>query len=71
MTRNILEVPAISCEHCEHTVKTVLGELPGIEEVVVDIPAKIVTVTYDGSTVDLDQMKSALAEEEYPVASVR
>ena len=35
----------------------------------IDIPAKQVRVEYDETRVSLEQMKEALAAEDYPVAS--
>ena len=65
-----LNVPDISCEHCERTVKNALGGVAGIQSVEVDIPSKTIQVQFDPGTVDVDQMKDVLAEEDYPVASV-
>jgi len=70
MAQAILNVPDISCEHCERTVKEALNPIDGIQAVAVDIPAKRVTVAYDAAKVSVDRMKEALQEEDYPVASV-
>lgn len=71
MARAILEVPDISCEHCERTVKETLQPLQGIREVRVDLPGKAVAVDYDEAAIDTERMSEALAEEEYPVASIK
>ena len=65
-----LHVPDISCEHCERTVKAALRPIEGVQQVAVDIPGKRVTVDYDERQVDVERMKAALQEEDYPVASV-
>ena len=70
MARTALNVPDISCEHCEKTITEALTPLQGVRSVQVDIPAKQVRVEYDEATVDVDRMKAILQEEEYPVASV-
>jgi len=70
MATTVLSVPTISCEHCERTITEVLTPLPGVSTVNVDIPAKKVTVDYDPSSATVEQLKEALAEEEYPVESV-
>ena len=70
MARSVLNVPDISCEHCEKTITEALTPVEGVRSVQVDIPAKQVRVEYDESTVDVDRMKAILQEEEYPVASV-
>jgi len=65
----VLNVPDISCEHCERAITDALTPIDGIEVVAVDIPAKQVRVSFDDARVDIDQMKDILAEEEYPVES--
>jgi copper chaperone len=65
----VLNVPDISCEHCERAITGALTPVEGIKTVAVDIPAKQVRVSYDDAQVGIDQMKEILAEEEYPVES--
>ncbi len=71
MKQVILRVPDISCEHCEHAITEALTPVAGVQRVAVDIDAKEVEVAYDEGTVDLDQLKDILQEEDYPVASVQ
>jgi copper chaperone len=70
MSNVVLNVPDISCEHCERTITDALTPVEGIRNVSVDIPQKQVHVDYDEGTVDVNRMKQILQEEEYPVASV-
>ena len=70
MTHVVLSVPAIDCEHCEHTVKTALNPLAGVRSVNVDIGGKLVHLEYDEGLLSLDKVKEVLSEEDYPVASV-
>jgi copper chaperone len=70
MATTVLNVPDISCEHCERTIVNALGPVAGVRQVNVDIPGKQVRVDYDESHVNVDQMKAILQEEEYPVDSV-
>ena len=70
MATNVLNVPDISCGHCQATITGALSPIPGVDSVSVDIPSKKVTVQYDPAVVGLDQMKVVLAEEDYPVESV-
>lgn len=65
-----LTVPDMSCGHCEMTVKNTLTPMAGVDKVIVDLPTKIVRVSYDPAQVSVDQMGAALAEEFYPVAAV-
>jgi copper chaperone len=65
-----LNVPDISCEHCERTVTNALTPLEGVRDVHVDVATKRVRVTYDERVVTVEQMKRVLQGEDYPVASV-
>jgi copper chaperone len=66
----VLNVPDISCEHCERTITTALTPVEGIRAVDVDIPAKQVRVEYDEASVNVERLKAILQEEDYPVESV-
>jgi copper chaperone len=70
MATSILNVPDISCEHCERIITDALSPVAGISAVNVDIPAKQVKVDYDDAQVDVEQMMEILQEEDYPVESV-
>jgi copper chaperone len=67
----VLDVPDISCEHCERAITAALTPVEGVQRVSVDIPTKQVRVEYDQQRVSLDHVKEILQEEDYPVASVR
>ena len=69
MATSVLNVPDISCGHCQATITKALTPLPGVQSVDVDIPTRKVTVEYDPSVVQVDTMKDVLAEEDYPVES--
>ena len=51
MATAVLNVPTISCHHCENTINEALTPLAGVSSVNVDIPAKKVTVEYDPSAI--------------------
>jgi copper chaperone len=70
MATTVLNVPDISCEHCERTITNALTPVDGVRTVKVDIPTKQVRVEYDESVVDVNKMKDVLQEEDYPVESV-
>ncbi len=69
MAQTVLDVPDISCEHCQRTITNALTPVEGVQSVNVDIPAKQVRVEFDAAKVDVDRMKEILAEEDYPVES--
>ena len=70
MATTVLNVPDISCEHCQRTITEALQPVAGVQNVNVDIPSKQVTVRYDPSVVGVERFKEVLQEEEYPVESV-
>jgi copper chaperone len=70
MASTVLNVPDISCEHCERTITNALTPVEGVRIVQVDIPGRQVRVEYDEARVSVDQMKNVLEEEDYPVESV-
>jgi copper chaperone CopZ len=67
MATTVLNVPDISCER---TITNALTPVSGVRQVNVDIPGKQVRVEYDESQVNLDQMRTILQDEDYPVESV-
>jgi copper chaperone len=70
MASTILNVPDISCEHCEKTITQALSPVEGVRSVSVDIPNHQVRVDYDDTIVDVERFREILSEEEYPVESV-
>ncbi len=61
----ILEVPGVSCSHCEAAVKSEVGRVVGVGNVDVDLTTKLVTV--DGDHLDLQQISAAIDEAGYEV----
>jgi copper chaperone len=68
MTTVVLNVPDISCEHCERTIREVLGPVKGIQGLDVNITAKQVRVTFDDRQVATEMIKEILRREGYPIA---
>jgi copper chaperone CopZ len=66
-----LNVPDISCEHCQRTIIGALSPVDGVRSVTVDIATKQVRVDYDETHIDVERLKAILQEEDYPVASGR
>jgi Cu+-exporting ATPase len=71
MSHVILEVPDISCGHCEKTILNTLQGQPGVKTVQVSIPAKTVDLTFDETALNLQQVQALLDEEGYPVTATR
>lgn len=69
MSRTVLSVPDISCEHCERTITGALSGQPGVNKVKVDVTAKTVTLDYDEAATNLETIGTVLDDEGYPVRS--
>lgn len=54
-------VDEIHCAGCEHTIRTLMGDVPGVERVEPDHKTNQVVVTYDESRVDDADIRQALA----------
>ena len=59
-------VPAIHCEHCESSIREEVSEVAGVDEVVVDLDSKLVTVT--GHELDDAALRAAIVEAGYEAA---
>jgi copper chaperone len=68
MTTVNYSIPNISCHHCVHTIKNEVAELPGVKSVEADVASKVATITFDPPASE-EQIKSLLAEINYPVAA--
>jgi len=67
METKILKVGGMSCEHCVMAVTKAVGSIPGVESVNVSLEAGTAEVGYDPARVSLDEIKAAIAEEDYEV----
>lgn len=67
MAKVILDVPDISCEHCERAITRALQGEQGVASVKVDVPTKKVYLEYDPAALTLDQVNQILDDEGYPV----
>jgi copper chaperone CopZ len=65
----IVEVPGMTCGHCEAAVKAEVGKLASVGEVSVDLATKLVTVT--GQHLDLQAITTAIDEAGYEVTGHR
>lgn len=70
MSKVVLDVPEISCEHCSQAITKALQPQQGVKQVRVDVPTQKVHLEFDEGTITLDRVKEILAEEEYPVEAV-
>jgi len=59
-------VPGIHCEHCVMSIREEGSEVEGVDEVAVDLDAKLVTVT--GQGLDDEALRAAIVEAGYEAA---
>jgi copper chaperone len=59
-------VPAIHCEHCVMSIREELEEVAGVDDVAVDLDAKLVTVS--GRALDDAALRAAIEEAGYQAA---
>jgi copper chaperone len=67
MSKSILNVDGMSCEHCVKAITKAVGGLSGVENVAVDLEAKTVTVTHDPEAAPLDKIKFEIEDQGYDV----
>ena len=60
----VIKVNGMMCKHCKATVERVCKAVPGVQDAVVDLAAKTVTVTGDA---DLAALKQAIVAEDFEV----
>ena len=59
-------VPAIHCAHCAMSIREEVSEVEGVEDVVVDLDTKLVTVS--GRDLDDAALRAAIEEAGYGAA---
>lgn len=67
MQKTVIKVEGMGCAHCVATVNKAVSALNGVSSVTVDLEGKTVTVEYDSSTLQLDSIKKAIADQGYEV----
>jgi copper chaperone CopZ len=67
MSTRTYSVPGISCDHCKHAIEGEVGQVPGVDRVLVDVPTR--TVAVDGAAAD-GAILAAIDEAGYEVAAV-
>ncbi len=70
MSKVVLDIPEISCEHCSQAITKALQPQEGVQQIRVDIPTQKVHLEFDEAQITLDRVKEILADEEYPVEAI-
>lgn len=68
MLEKTYHIPAISCGHCIHTIKSELSEMEGIQEVEGDLEKKTIKVVFD-SPASEEKIITLLNEINYPASN--
>jgi len=71
MTTETISVPEIHCDHCKNAIEGALTPLSGVQQAVVDVPARSVTVSFDEGAVDHAALVQAIEEQGYEVPADR
>ncbi|WP_246070645.1 copper ion binding protein [Paenibacillus kobensis] len=66
MTTTKLQVAGMSCQHCVRSIEQALQGLGG--SAAVELETGMVEVTFDETSVTLEQVKEAIEEQGYDVA---
>ena len=69
MTTTVLHVEGMSCGHCVKAVSGAVNALSGVNEVVVDLQAKTVTVTHEASKPSRAEIAAAIEDQGYDVVA--
>jgi copper chaperone len=67
MANVVLNVEGMSCNHCKMAVEKALKTLDGVEDASVDLGAKTVTVEFNPSVVNGDNLKKTIGDAGYEV----
>lgn len=68
MTTTVLPVPEVHCDHCVSSIEGALEPMDGVNDATVSLEQTNVTVDHE-ETVTVDQLKAAIEEQGYEVAS--
>ena len=60
MTTVTLSVPDISCGHCKSSIESAVGPLEGVDRAEVTIDDRVVDITFDEASIDLDSIVAAI-----------
>lgn len=65
--KKTLRVEGMSCGHCKNAVETAVKSLPGVAFAEVDLAAKTLTVEFDDTKADIEQVRAAIEDVGFEV----
>lgn len=69
MTTQTFDVGHINCTSCERTIRALLGDVEGVEDVAADHRTNLVEITYDDARVTRDALVAELIDIGYAPAA--
>ena len=67
MSSATISVPDIHCDHCKASIEGALKQLDGVQAAEVSVADRSVSVDYDETAVNEDQIRNAIIEQGYDV----
>ena len=67
MTTSTYVVQGMNCEHCVNSITETVGEVPGVTDILIDLPTGTMNVTGQ-SALDDDVIRQAVEEAGFQVA---
>lgn len=67
MSQISLQVPEVHCDHCKSSIEGAVSQLPGVNSVEVAIADATISIDYDESKGNLDNIKETIEEQGYAV----
>jgi copper chaperone len=67
MVQETLNVDGMSCGHCVETIANAVGKATGVNNVVVNLDAKSVSVDFDENIISLEKVSALITEVGFEV----
>ncbi|MDR1831897.1 MAG: copper ion binding protein [Fusobacteriaceae bacterium] len=68
MTKSVLNVEGMSCQHCVKAVTEAVSAIPGVSDVAVSLEKKTVTFTHDPEKAPLKKIADEIEDIGYDVS---
>jgi copper chaperone len=69
LTKSVIKVDGMSCEHCVKAITNALSALPGVSGVSVNLKGKTVAVEHDPAKVPLNKIRDEIEDQGYEVVA--
>lgn len=65
--KQTMTIEGMSCSHCKNAVEKAVRSLPGVNFAEVDLAAKMLTVDFDDTKTDIDQVRAVVEDAGFEV----